>query len=99
MAQQVVFISAGPGDPELITLKARRLLGQARVCVYSGSLIAPEILSHLGDEVERHDSSGMTLGEIVAVFRRAKERDEDAIRRWRKQRWPALKRGRCAEVN
>jgi len=31
--------------------------------------------------------------------RRAKERDEDAIRRWRKQRWPALKRGRCAEVN
>jgi len=77
---KVYFIGAGPGDPELVTLKAARLLGLCRVCVYSGSLINPSVLAHLGEGVERHDSARMTLGEIAEVFRRAQERDLDVAR-------------------
>ncbi len=40
---KVVFIGAGPGDPELITLKGKRYLEQADVVIYAGSLLNPEI--------------------------------------------------------
>jgi precorrin-4/cobalt-precorrin-4 C11-methyltransferase len=41
---KVYFVGAGPGDPELLTVKAQRLLEQARVCIYAGSLVNPEML-------------------------------------------------------
>jgi len=77
---KVYFIGAGPGDPELVTLKAVRLLGQCRVCVYSGSLINPAILAYLPEGAERHDSARMNLGEIAEVFRRAWDGQLDVAR-------------------
>ena len=41
---KVYFVGCGPGDPELITIKAKKLVQKADVLVYSGSLIPPEIL-------------------------------------------------------
>ena len=38
---KVYFVGAGPGDPELLTVKARRLLENARLCIYAGSLVNP----------------------------------------------------------
>jgi precorrin-4/cobalt-precorrin-4 C11-methyltransferase len=62
----VYFIGAGPGDPELITIKGRRLLDQAHVIVYAGSLVNPVLLEGVKGEI--FDSSKMTLDEIVGVM-------------------------------
>jgi len=43
---KVYFVGCGPGDPELITIKAKKLVQKADVIVYSGSLIPPEIIKY-----------------------------------------------------
>jgi len=66
---KVYFIGAGPGDPELMTLKGRRLLDEAGVVIYAGSLVNHEIVRGLKAEV--HDSSGLSLDEIIGLMSRA----------------------------
>ncbi len=77
---KVYFVGAGPGDPELLTVKARRLLRQASCCIWAGSLVNPELLKLLPDGAEVHDSAGMDLGEIIDVIRAASDRDVDVVR-------------------
>jgi precorrin-4/cobalt-precorrin-4 C11-methyltransferase len=77
---RVYFVGAGPGDCELLTLKARGLIEHARVCIYAGSLVSPEVLGLLPEAAQRHDSAGMSLDEIVEVFRKAQERGVDVLR-------------------
>ncbi len=67
--QYVYFIGAGPGDPELLTLKGRRLLDGADVIVYAGSLVNPALLKDV--KANLHDSAGMTLEETTAVLKEA----------------------------
>ena len=62
---KVYFVGAGPGDPELLTLKADRILRGCRCCIYAGSLINPEILLRLPEDAERYDSAKMDLPEII----------------------------------
>lgn len=64
---KVYFIGAGPGDPELITIKGRRLLDSADVVIYAGSLVNPEILNGLKAEI--FDSSKMMLDEIINIIK------------------------------
>lgn len=64
---KVYFISAGPGDPELITIKGRKLLDKADVVIYAGSLVNPQLLK--GIQAEIHDSAGMTLDEIMEIIK------------------------------
>ena len=64
--QPVFFVGAGPGDPELLTLKGRRLLDEADLVVYAGSLVNPALLE--GIRAECHDSAGLTLDEILALL-------------------------------
>ena len=78
MAPKVYFIGAGPGDPELITLKGRKLLEMADVIIYAGSLVNPKLLE--GVKAEVFDSSGMTLGEIVELMRNSVERGKMVVR-------------------
>lgn len=59
----VYFIGAGPGDPELITLKGRRLLDAADLVIYAGSLVNPALVEDIQGEVL--DSSSMNLDDIV----------------------------------
>ena len=77
---KVRFVGAGPGDPELMTVKARRLLQSCSICVYAGSLVSEAVLDLLPAGAEKHDSAGMDLEEICAVYRHAHERDVDVIR-------------------
>lgn len=67
----VYFIGAGPGDPELITLKGARLLAEADVVIYTGSLVNPELLDGCKEGAEIYNSAGMTLAELLTIMRRA----------------------------
>ncbi len=68
----VYFIGAGPGDPELITVKGKRLLDAADVVIYAGSLVNPALLAGL--EAKIYDSAGMTLDEIIGIMKDGAEK-------------------------
>lgn len=61
----VSFIGAGPGDKDLITLKGYRVLADADVVIYAGSLINTELLDYCKEGAELYDSAKMTLDDIV----------------------------------
>jgi precorrin-4/cobalt-precorrin-4 C11-methyltransferase len=77
---KVFLVGAGPGDPELLTLKAKRLLEGCRCCVYAGSLVPPEVVRLIPPDAEKHDSAEMSLEEIVEVYRAAQRRGTDVVR-------------------
>jgi precorrin-4/cobalt-precorrin-4 C11-methyltransferase len=74
------FVGAGPGDPELVTVKGRRLLEEADVVVYAGSLVPKAVLGWTRDGCELHDSAGMTLGEQVDVMAAAHAAGKAVVR-------------------
>ena len=76
----VHFVGAGPGDPELLTLKAERLLKACRICIYAGSLVSPEVLALIPAEAEKHDSAAMSHEAVIAVCRAARDRGIDVVR-------------------
>lgn len=78
MKQPIIFLGAGPGDPELLTLKGRRLLDEADVIVYAGSLVNPALLD--GVKAEVYDSAGMTLAEVLAVLCAAWQEGKKVVR-------------------
>lgn len=71
MMSKVVFIGAGPGDPELITLKGKKILEQADIIIYAGSLLNPEILKYGKPGAELHDSAVMHRDEVFKVMVKA----------------------------
>lgn len=77
---RVYFVGAGPGDPELLTVKAQRLLTTCRLCIYAGSLVNPVLLQLLPPEAERYDSAPLNLEEIVGLFETARTRRIDVVR-------------------
>ncbi len=75
---QVYFIGAGPGDPELITVKGQRLLREADVVIYTGSLV-PEVLIS-GLHAELHNSAGMNLDEVFEIIYSSWEKGKRVVR-------------------
>lgn len=61
----VYFIGAGPGDPDLITIKGRRLIEACPVCLYAGSLVPEAVVACAPDGALVRDTASMTLGEII----------------------------------
>jgi precorrin-4/cobalt-precorrin-4 C11-methyltransferase len=78
MSAKVWFVGAGPGDPDLITLKGRRLLDSADVVIYAGSLVNPDLLKGIRAEV--HDSATMDLDGIIAIMRSSVESERTVVR-------------------
>jgi precorrin-4/cobalt-precorrin-4 C11-methyltransferase len=74
----VHFVGAGPGDPELITLRGRRLLDESDVVIYAGSLVNPELLKGISAVV--HDSAKMNLDEVIGVIAAAIKKGETVVR-------------------
>ena len=68
---QVYFIGAGPGDPELITMKGQRLISEADVVIYAGSLVNPEILTYCKEDATIYNSAQMNLDEVLDVTKKA----------------------------
>jgi len=77
---KVYFIGAGPGDPELITVKGKRIIKTSGYCIYAGSLVNPDILKYCGKETRVCDSASMTLDEIINIIEEAKKDNKDVAR-------------------
>lgn len=77
---KVYIIGAGPGDPELITVKGARLIAQCPVVLYTGSLVPRDVLQSARDDAQILDSSGMTLDEIMQVLLTAHASNQDVAR-------------------
>ncbi|WP_312091723.1 precorrin-4 C(11)-methyltransferase [Aminipila sp.] len=74
------FVGAGPGAPDLITVRGQKLLQEADVIIYAGSLVNPELLKLAKPECEIHNSAGMTLEEVIAVMERAEKEGKRTVR-------------------
>ena len=77
---KVYFIGAGPGDPELITIKGKRIIETSGYCIYAGSLVNPDILKYCGKDTRVYDSASMTLDEIINIIEEAKKDNKDVAR-------------------
>jgi precorrin-4/cobalt-precorrin-4 C11-methyltransferase len=76
----VHFVGAGPGAPDLITVRAQRLLAECSVCVYAGSLVPTEVLSHCPPSARLVDTADLTLAEIVDELVAADRAGLDVVR-------------------
>lgn len=76
----VYFIGAGPGAPDLITVRGLRLIESCPVCMFAGSLVPEEIVAAAPDDAQVVDTAPMNLDEIIEMIREAHERGEDVAR-------------------
>ena len=76
----VHFVGAGSGAADLITVRGKRLLEQADVIIYAGSLVNPELLSYARKDCEIHNSAKMTLEEVISVIQKAEAAGKTTVR-------------------
>ena len=76
----VYFVGAGCGAKDLITVRGMRLLEEADVIIYAGSLVNPELLEYAKENAEIHNSALMTLEEIIEVIKTAEECGKTTVR-------------------
>lgn len=67
--EKVYFIGAGPGDPELITVKGQRLVKEADIIIYAGSLVPKEVIDCHKEGAEIYNSASMNLEEVITVMK------------------------------
>lgn len=76
----VYFIGAGPGDPDLITIKAQRLIAQCPVILYAGSLVPVEVLDSAAKHAVIEDTATLNLDEIIERIEIADNNNQDVAR-------------------
>jgi precorrin-4/cobalt-precorrin-4 C11-methyltransferase len=76
----VAFVGAGPGDPELLTLKAQRLIARADVLIYADSLVSPDVCQYAKPEAAIYGSAALTLEAIIDIIRKAVENGQFVVR-------------------
>ena len=76
----VHFVGAGPGATDLITLRGHKLLCEADVIIYAGSLVNKDLLSYAKDKAEIHNSANMTLEEVIEVIKKAEKENKVTVR-------------------
>ena len=76
----VHFVGAGSGAADLITVRGARLLGEADVVIYAGSLVNPEVLRYTREDCEIHNSAEMTLEQVLEVIRAAEAAGRTTVR-------------------
>ena len=76
----VHFVGAGSGAPDLITVRGLKLLREADVVIYAGSLVNPELLEETKSGCRIHNSAHMTLSEVIAVMEQAEREGKITVR-------------------
>lgn len=76
----VYFVGAGSGAKDLITVRGMKLIQEADVLVYAGSLVNPELLEYAKKECEIYDSALLTLEEIIEIIKDAEEKNKTTVR-------------------
>jgi len=76
---KVYFVGCGPGDPDLITIKAKKLIQKADIVVYSGSLIPPQILK-LCKKAKTYDAAKLVREEIFNILKKNAQKGKNVVR-------------------
>lgn len=76
----ISFIGAGPGDPELLTIKGKKLIDGADVIIYAGSLVNPAVLSGAKKSARIYNSAEMNLDEVIEVMKDAESKNLKTVR-------------------
>lgn len=76
----VIFAGAGPGDPELITVKAMNALKKADLIIYAGSLVPEAVLCWKGEQTQTVSSAGMDLKQIISKIEESHTKGENVVR-------------------
>lgn len=74
------FVGAGSGAPDLITVRGQRLLKEADVIIYAGSLVNPVLLEEKKEYCEVYNSAEMTLEEVIEVMRQSEQKEKKVVR-------------------
>lgn len=76
----VYFVGAGPGAVDLITVRGQRLLQEADVIIYAGSLVNPQLLTYKKETCMAYNSAKMTLEEVMEVMVQAENKEKMTVR-------------------
>lgn len=76
----VHFVGAGPGAVDLITLRGKKLIEEADVIIYAGSLVNPDLLAYANPDCEIYNSAKMNLEEVLDVMKRAEQSEKTTVR-------------------
>jgi len=68
MKGRVIFIGAGPGDPELLTIRGYKAIENAEIIIYAGSLVNKEVLNHRNKDAKVYNSASLNLNEIIRII-------------------------------
>ncbi len=74
------FVGAGPGAADLITVRGKKLLEEADVIIYAGSLVNPELLHYAKKDCEIHDSAKLDLNEVFEIMKKAHKENKTVVR-------------------
>lgn len=80
MEAEVHFVGAGSGAPDLITVRGKRLLEEADVVIYAGSLVNPELLTYTRPQCEIHDSAYLHLDQVIEIIEAAVSEGKKIVR-------------------
>ena len=76
----VHFVGAGPGAPDLITIRGKKFLEEADIIIYAGSLVNPQLLDYAKEGCQIYNSAKMTLEEVLDVMREAEKAEKMTVR-------------------
>lgn len=76
----VDFVGAGSGAKDLITLRGKKLIEEADIIIYAGSLVNPELLEYKKEECKVYNSAKMTLEEVIEVILEAENKNKNTVR-------------------
>ena len=92
----VHFVGAGPGAPDLITVRGKKYLEEADIVIYAGSLVNPELLTYTKEECQIYNSAKMTLEEVIEVVDKAEAEEKTTVQSvnrwsfWMRKRLPMI---------